>query len=240
MKKILCLASLLGAATFANAQVRNADISVEITSPTNNQVYAVGDTAWLSFNYTNHGPDVLPAGDTLFFYSGGQVVYSLLTQDMPVNATFQYNNIIYYLNNTGSDISGELCLLHLKQSDIIYADSTNPMTTYVDNNATNDTSCVNVTLQGGTGTGIKDAVVENGFEFYPNPAVDQVFIKPISATEMINISVVNAFGQKVYANKVAGKQEHLEINTKLFPAGVYIIYQETDNVRTSAKMVITK
>lgn len=173
--------TLLLAATFsimaAKAQdTAHADISVALDSPAPNVVIPYGDTAHLSFTYTNHGPDVLPAGDTLFFVaSGGIVLYSKLLMDLPVNSGITMNDVVYYFNPTEDSIHLDVCIVHIPQSSVQYTGGSHPATTYVDNDTTNDMSCVSIILDGPT-VGIGDRkVVAEALTLYPNPATDQLY-----------------------------------------------------------------
>lgn len=240
MKQILSIAAGLTALSLtANAQLKQADISVTITSPANNVVIAPNDTLWLSFDFTNNGPDILPAGDSLFFGSANLVLFSKLIADLPVGGTIMMNDVIYFANTTNDTITGSICVAHVAQSAVTYENGSHPVTTYEDVNATNDTSCINVKLSPPTGTGIKNAAVHNNqFELFPNPVKDQLFVTPLEANKNIELTIINALGQTVWQNtRNSGTENQIKIDVAALPAGVFYIQQNLDGKKASARFV---
>lgn len=238
MKHILPLAAGLTALSLTtNAQLKQADISVSITSPANNVVIAPNDTLWLSFDFTNNGPDILPAGDSLFFGTANLVLFSQLSTDLPVGGTIMMNNMVYFTNPTNDTISGDICVAHVAQSAVTYENGTHPATTYEDANAANDTSCITVKLS--PPTSIKNAVAhKNQFELFPNPVKDQLFITALEANKNIELTIFNALGQAVWQNtRNSGTDKQIKIDVAALPAGVFYLQQNLDGRKASARFV---
>lgn len=241
MKHILpIVAGLTALSLTANAQIKQADISITVTSPSNNAVIAPNDTLWLSFNYKNNGPDILPAGDSLFFLTTGNIVlYSTLTAALPVNSTISMNEVVYFTNPSADTISGNICVAHIPQSLVTYQDGTHPVTTYTDANTSNDTSCVMVKMAPASGSSINNAVAhKNQFDIFPNPVKDQLFVTPIEANKNIEITIINALGQTVWQNTLnAGFDKHMKIDVDALPSGIFYIQQNLEGKKASMKFV---
>ncbi len=241
MKHILpIVAGLTALSLTTNAQIKQADISVTVTSPSNNAVIAPNDTLWISFDYTNNGPDILPAGDSLFFATANNLVlFSTLTAPLAVNSTISMNDVVYFTNPSADTISGNICLVHIPQALVSYQDGTHPATTYTDANAANDTSCVMIKMAPATGTGIGNAVAhKNQFEIFPNPVKDQLFVTPIESNKNIELTIINALGQTVWQNTVnSGLDQQIKIDVATLPAGIFYIQQKLDGKKASVKFV---
>ncbi|HTO16556.1 MAG TPA: T9SS type A sorting domain-containing protein [Edaphocola sp.] len=242
MRKTFYLIPLLLTFGFiSNAQtVKNADISVQITAPANNVVVPYGDSASLSFNYTNNGPDILPDGDSLFFYVAGVniVLYSKLIGDLPVGTTIAMNDMILFYNPGTTPVVGEICVLHLKQSDVTYQDGGVPNTTYLDAVSSNDTSCINVTLEGENNTSIQNPLVNNeNLSIAPNPAKDKIKVELLPFSKELKIQIVNSFGQELWQDKIIDQKKDTIINIENLPSGIYFIRQSVDEKTSTIKFI---
>lgn len=241
MKKFLPFLGLALAGHAATAQVKNADISVAITSPANNVVIPAGDSLYLSFDYTNNGPDVLPAGDTVFFFSGGIVLYSHLNADLPVGGGISMNDMIYYHNPTNEPISGSFCILHIPQSAVTYPNGGGTArTTYQDPEPLNDTSCIMATLET-TPSNLKAVkAAKDQFEVFPNPASEKLFVNLLQNGTDVEISIINNLGQVVRVEKVNATREKMELDVTQLPAGIYFIRQVAGAADASARFTIQR
>jgi len=241
MKQIFTLLALSLMGYTASAQVRNADISVTITDPPNGTVIPGGDTLVLSFNYTNNGPDILPAGDTLFFATTGNLIlFSQLTMNLPVGATIAMDDIAYFWNPTNEPISANLCVVHLPQSAIIYQDNTTPVTTYQDPNPNNDTSCVFITLDV-ENTGIGDLKAQaNQFQIFPNPASTTLSVHPIVTNAEVKLSIINSMGQIMDVQTMQTDKDNITLDVSHLANGVYFIRQDAGDKHASARFTIQR
>lgn len=240
MKQILSFLALLSILAFtANAQFKQADISVTVTSPANNAIIAPNDTFWLSFAFTNNGPDILPAGDSLFFVTTGNlIVFSRLNTNFPVGGTIMMDSILKLWNNTHNTVVRDFCVFHIPQSLATYVNGGHPATTYQDANTLNDTSCVTVTMVAPGGTHTNNKIVHHQFEIFPNPVKDQLFVTPLEANKNIELTIINALGQTVWQNTLnSGTDKHIKIDVAALPAGVFYIQQNLDGKKASTKFV---
>lgn len=243
MKKFLPFLGVIlaGHTATAQTQIRNADISVEITSPADNVTIPAGDSLYLSFDYTNNGPDMLPAGDTLFFFSGGIVLYSYLNADLPVGGGISMNDMVYYHNPTNEPITGSFCMLHIPQSAVTYPNGGGmAQTTYQDNNPLNDTACIRATLET-TPSSLKAVKApKNQFEIFPNPASEKLFVNLLQNGSEVTISIINNLGQVVSTKQVNAAQEKAELDVAQLPAGIYFIRQVAGAANASARFTIQR
>lgn len=250
MKKIFfSLVGLLAAMTTVQAQdTATCDISVALTSPSANLEVPYGDTAFLSFTYTNHGPDVLPAGDTLFFAATGNIVlYSRLFQDVPVNGGIVMNNIVYYFNPTQDSINMDVCIVHIPQASVNYTGGGHPVTTYIDDDTTNDRSCVSILLKGPQPSSIFERnTAAAGLTLYPNPATDQVYID-IAVTDnrkSLPVTIRDITGRVVSVQtlqtiRAAGAQKYT-LDVSALKSGIYFAELSPGDKPARGKFVISR
>lgn len=248
MKKMLTLLSVALLWTglgFAQNSLPHADISVQTTSPSADTVVPYGDSLYISFNYTNNGPDMLPAGDTLFFGFGGLVMSSVLTQPMLPGNTFVYNNVAYFYNPTDSLLSFDLCVGVLPQNAVQYTNGAIPATTYIDDDSTNDFSCHQVVLQGPdtTPNAIQNVAAArlNNLQVYPNPVTDRIYFDMPATlnSKTVSVSVYDILGKSVLTKKVENfkNEASASINLSTLPSGVYSIVLQSAEQSWRAKFV---
>ncbi|HRP90003.1 MAG TPA: T9SS type A sorting domain-containing protein [Edaphocola sp.] len=241
MKKslIILAASLFGYFTASAQTIKNADISVQITAPSNNTVVPYGDSVGFSFNYTNHGPDILPNGDSLFFFipAANMVFYVQLTNDFPVGATLAINEIAKFYNPGTEPLAFPLCLLHVKQSDVTYQGGGVPNTTYVDSNAANDTACIDIVFAGAN-TSVGNVAIDNQkYAVYPNPATDKILLPLLESNNPIDVQIVNQLGQKVWKGTINNQAQQTQIEISGWAPGVYFVHQTVDGKTVTSKFI---
>lgn len=229
MKKITLLAAVLTSAIAVKAQdTARCDISVQLNAPTDGLIVPYGDTVFVSFDFTNHGPDVLPAGDSVFFVaSGNLVLFSKLIQDLPVNGTISMNDMVYYYNPTQDSVPLDVCILHIPQSVVTYPGGGHPATTYLDDNTANNSGCASVLLQGpsgGTGIGSRNSTAENLYLF-PNPASDKLQFDFLPGAAGNTLAVVKDITGRVVSSKnispATGGRHSLDVAT--LKPGIYFL-----------------
>ncbi|HET8572499.1 MAG TPA: T9SS type A sorting domain-containing protein [Edaphocola sp.] len=250
MKKIITFFSaaiLWSGLSFAQTGLPHADISVQMIKPAVDTTVAYGDSLYISFNYTNNGPDMLPAGDTLFFGIGGLLIYSVILQPMLPGNTFVYNDVAYFHNPTDSTLSFDLCVAIVPQADVQYTNGGIPATTYIDDDSTNDMNCHHVTLQGPDSntnsihgwafTGI------NALRVYPDPVAENLsFELPGQRHGSPSVSiVVSDMTGRIVLKQEAGEplagEQRFSVNVSALPSGVYILKAYAGTQSWRAKFV---
>lgn len=90
-----------------------------------------------------------------------------------------------------------------------------------------------------TELGVQTVSSNVSFAVYPNPAADGYFV--VSANETLDkITVVNALGQIVYSEEVAGLVNNRTINTSDLPKGVYVVKISYKNQQSSTAQLVIK
>jgi hypothetical protein len=113
MKKLLFFVGAVFSFGFASAQI-TYDLEMELVSPANNQAIVAGQPFVWAFQISNHGPDAIPTGDTIFFnFTMGSSTlgnyYILLATDFAANTTRNYGDTITITG--GSSVSStQLCM----------------------------------------------------------------------------------------------------------------------------------
>ncbi|RYD96510.1 MAG: T9SS type A sorting domain-containing protein [Sphingobacteriales bacterium] len=240
MKQILSLVTIIVLSFTVRAQIKQADISVTVTSPANHAIIAPNDSFWLSFAFTNNGPDLLPAGDSLFFVTTGNlIVFAKLSTELQIGGTVMVENILKIWNSTNDTVVKNFCVFHIPQSLATYVHGGHPITTYEDDNTLNDTSCVTVKMAPPSSSGINSTVThKNQFDLFPNPAKDHLFVTPLEANKNIEFSIINTLGQTVWQNILhSGMDKTIKIEVSALPAGFFYLQQNLDGKKASVKFV---
>lgn len=250
MKKMITLLSaavLWSGLSFAQSTLPHADISVQLTKPSVDTTVAYGDSLYVSFNYTNNGPDMLPSGDTLFFAIGGLLFSSVLTQPMLPGNTFVYNDIAYFHNPTDSTLALDLCIAIVPQADVQYTNGGVPATTYIDDDSTNDVNCHHLILQGpDTSTnGIHNLASSgvNNLQVYPNPVLNTLSFELPGHDQVssLNLVISDMTGRVVLEQKNEAVQTDINgrysLNVSTLPSGVYILKTQAGTQSWRAKFV---
>lgn len=236
-------------AAFSQANLPHADISVQLTQPQNDTTIHYGDSLYVSYTYTNNGPDALPAGDTLFFgVNLNYVWYSVLLQDMHPGNTFIYNDIVYITNPTDSTLSFDLCLFQLPQSAVRYTNGYTPQTTYIDDDSSNDKSCVHVTLEGPdtTNTGIHDVALNKpeALSLFPNPASGKASFNfaALPPEKTITMKIKDITGRTVLSEVFdihsGNRESAYSFDVSNLQQGMYLVTLETSHRKLEGKLVV--
>lgn len=245
MKKITTLLSAaLLVGTIANAQaVRNNDLEVNVTSPTNNQVIAYQDSFYLNFSLTNNGPDAIPSGDTIVYKTTIDTIARKfnITQPIASGATINVNGFVAK-NMQTTDLEAGFCIWLLDQSTIS-VDGLPIRVTYNDPNGSNDTACAQFTLKGPT-TGILDAnnAKYATLNLYPNPASTSVnFDFVAGANETVNVKVIDVTGKVINSQLINNNfSNKYTVDVTNVPNGVYFLDVTANDKKLRGKMVIAK
>lgn len=241
MKKILTSIALLGALSFTASAQKACDLKLEGTPTLTSVPY--GDTSRISFKLTNNGTAAMAVTDTVFYgVVGSNSVFRLrLTTPIASGASATFTNQLFLANDSAMavDLVQEFCFVLYNQSDITVGGNPFPVT-YVDNNASNDTTCMTITLKKSS-TGLFDVNggAKETLKAYPNPTkgtlyFDYNFEKATTATARVSditgrTVLVKDFGK----NGVGSRQFSLDVSS--LTKGTYIIEFIADDKRAISK-----
>jgi archaellum component FlaG (FlaF/FlaG flagellin family) len=244
---MVALAATMTLSIATQAQtVRDCNLGVTLTSPAASQSVPYGDTAWITFDITNNGPDSILAGDTMFYALNGDVLFEQISTGIPSGGTASFDPGYYFLSDTAADLNIELCLLLLNQSDITYNPGNIPaLVTYNDNDSTNDESCVSFTLKGSGTTGIVDFkdIEKETLSLYPNPATAEVrFNINLDKTEAVQVSVKDIAGREVmrhdFGRVPANASAPFSLDISRLTPGLYFVELNTGSRKAIGKLTV--
>ena len=83
---------------------------------------------------------------------------------------------------------------------------------------------------------------EEGFDIFPNPTTDQVFINlQLSTEQSADISISNSIGQVVYNNEFSGiTNSTLQVDLQNFAAGIYYVTLRSDKLTITKRLLLKK
>jgi hypothetical protein len=73
--------------------------------------------------------------------------------------------------------------------------------------------------------GMKSEDVKSSFNFYPNPAINEVYVE--FSDSGLTIDIINLYGKVIASKRVTGNSEKIDISS--FPSGVYFFQAKTAN-----------
>ena len=80
--------------------------------------------------------------------------------------------------------------------------------------------------------GVEDLIPENSIQVYPNPTKGKVYIKTVTNSEMLTISIYSAMGKRLLAIN-----NQKEIDISMLPLGIYFLKVETDGKVITKKII---
>lgn len=231
-KLFTVLALLAANVTFAQ---RNINMEATLEAPLDGSSWTNGTEIPITLNVTNHGPEDLVVGDTLFFLpnvEGVGVLVSILTEGIPSNASAVVFDEVLGLTAPSTPFTADLCVTLLDPNTAGLSAGGVPITvTYADADTTNNTTCSSISLVDDTaGTSIINVNVDSRepLNIYPNPATDKInFAVTVQQSVAASISVTDMMGRSIMTQEfgtiVAGKQEELSLDVAALPAGMYFV-----------------
>jgi hypothetical protein len=88
-------------------------------------------------------------------------------------------------------------------------------------------------------TGIHSVGADKDLRLYPNPATNKVIIENISNSDLLQISIYNVIGQKVYDSKAENRSKH-SIDVSALISGIYTVRIETSGGTAVRKFEVLK
>ena len=96
-----------------------------------------------------------------------------------------------------------------------------------------------VDIYDNTSTGLNDINKNEGIKIYPNPTTNQLTIALESNNQKVEVTIADITGKTIYST-TASETQKIEVNTKDYSAGVYVVQiQGTDFIETK-KLIVAK
>jgi len=255
MKKIKLMLTTAAAVlcTTASFAQKQCNLSLTVTpSAGYSTTLNYKDTCYFDVKITNNGSAALATTDTIVM---GLVGTTNLIPFIPTGAiasgqsfsTTKAFRIAHTIDTLkAADLVIDICSALRKQADITIGGR--PLTvTYMDNVATNDTSCNTVTLKKRQQSGILEWGSANNepLALYPNPATDEVRfdMKPDRAENVV-VSVKDLTGREVarkdYGKLPVGISTTLSLDLRQLKAGLYFVEWNSGERRAVGKLNIRR
>ena len=90
-----------------------------------------------------------------------------------------------------------------------------------------------------TTTGIIEDSFASSINLFPNPATNHVTIDLPNAKEKVEITITDITGKIIYAT-IATNTQKVEVNTKDFAEGIYVVQLQTADFTVTKKLVVEK
>lgn len=214
---------------------KHLDLQLSILSPEPGAVIPYGDTAYLICSVKNLGPETIDSATSPIYISTlnsapfPSVLYPTLA---PGDSAERL--ILFAWSTDARDEDMNFCF-YLNQP---------LMNGIIDSNSANDTACIYFTLQGSNNhTAIVEAGAEfsEGFQLFPNPAHQSVWLRFYSAeAEQVQLQIVDALGRIVVRKDLAvsaGRQDKTIDISQLVP-GFYFVKLFDGRTSTVEKLYV--
>ncbi len=242
--KYFILASLVIvlSAVHSFAQKRSIDIEPLLMSPEVGAEVVEGSAYPFLISIKNNGPDNLIVGDTLFvgILNNNRLIPVILKEPIPNGATvsvFETKMSYQSTETTPGDKPNNICIQSMEaEVDTIRIDGVRVELTYSDPNLSNNQVC-NLIIIKRTPTALEDpdVSVSSALHIYPNPAVDEIYIRGRQAfSGRTQLRITNISGRQVLlkVNDEIGNSANnpLRLDVSSLSDGLYFI-ELKDGVR---------
>jgi hypothetical protein len=248
MKKIYTLLALLFMIVArASASPDTANLAIIHSVHTNDTVFIDSPTApnfYVTYKFTNLGPDTLATTDTLFMNTPYAAYYFLLTTvgGIGVGDTITFNDTVNFVSGPANGT--------IPWCDSIWAKHPNN-TVIFDPNLQNNKTCNNVVVHHITHTGISEKLTVGAkyrgqpmLSLYPNPANSNInFDYEFPAYDVKATVYVMDLAGRVVAQQELGSMhgtQTVNVNVNSLSTGTYIVEMRANNIRSIGRVTIQK
>jgi hypothetical protein len=243
MKRIYLLLLLLTVGLVDAQAQRMIDLMTTMNKPAANTPVAIGVDFPVEVIYTNKGPAKINAGDTLkYLYTGhglqsGQYYFRVITTAKNVNDTIQFKANFSFSTATNGNLN--FCFAAIIDSGAAIG---------ADPDTTNNSSCKNIVISGGTWPAsipeVKEVADKIGAEvltFSPNPATGMITLNyTAGTTSELKARVIDITGREVLATsfgKTHVGQTGFRMDVSNLTQGIYFVELSQDNYRSKGKLM---
>lgn len=243
--KFLLMMGLVGFTAPAFAQ-KTCNLGIVVTAAPSTLNY--GDTAKLTVKITNNGTASLNTSDTIYFGQvGSATVFDVVpTGTIASGASQTFTDVLQFphrFDTLTADRTLNFCLVLHDQATITKGGVPVPVT-YNDPIATNDTSCLTITVKKKPTTGIFEfANKGQQLSIYPNPATTNIgFDINLDKAENVTVFVKDISGRDVMSKNfgtiTAGKLNQFNLDISKLQAGMYFVEVNGEQKIATGKFVI--
>ncbi|HLS72010.1 MAG TPA: T9SS type A sorting domain-containing protein [Chitinophagaceae bacterium] len=211
------------------AQEKTIDLELQIVDNEEEVFVPFGEEYTVLVKLINHGPDILEEGDTIRLKMvGGFSNHVLYETEIHVNEDFEFPVITTWASEGQTENStNEFCYELLESNS------------YVDNNTSNNSSCITITLEGNP-LSLNELNAHSNLKIYPNPVKNEIlhFENPWTTND-IKVTVRDMLGKEINAfSQFMLQGEVGKINTSQLSTGVYLLELQNDTERIVEKFTV--
>lgn len=217
MKNLTFLSAfILGLFSFSalQAQEKNIDLELQVVDNEEEVFVPFGDEYTVQLKLINHGPDVLEVGDSVWFQMVGGISLGIIDDiHIEVDESFTFPSLTAWASETQTENStSEFCYEMLESNS------------YIDDNSSNNSSCITVTFEGNS-VSVNEIAYDNTLKLYPNPVQNGIlyFESPWTA-DHVQLIIRDITGREIIKkSQFLSEGQVQEINTSQFSNGVYLL-----------------
>lgn len=250
MKKLTTIAhfALAGLLTFncsvnALAQQRSVDLEVIMVEPNETEVFKSGQTISLSIAVTNHGPDQILVGDSLFaILPDGSPTWGTMTTSVAVGGTTDLFSTEITLPTVSSNSTIDLCVQLADDPSTQITMGGSPVSvSYKDPIPGNNVACRELTVEGEPSSIMANSR-KNALLPFPNPATNFIQIPIENWDTDVFILIKDLSGRTVF-DKLFPREnggESIKVNVEHLKEGVYLIERYDGETYSMGKITILR
>ncbi len=187
--------------------------------------YTPGQMSAIEFQLTNHGPDLLEAGDSIEIYiTKNGTIFSQFSfpavSNVPVGSSVPVN------------LGANALMMDTIPGPYNYCFS---MRYKDDFNLLNDTSCVTITVQDTSNTSVQEWSTK-ATKLFPSPVGSVLNIYFADTTPDVAF-LENQLGQKLPEYEISSLSGQVQLNVESLEAGVYFLYEQRGVIHKRTKWI---
>lgn len=211
----------------AVAQQRLVDLEVIIIEPNDGEVFKSGQTIVLSVDVTNHGPDEILVGDSLYvFLPDGSPTWGTMTTSLAIGETTDLFSTEVTLPTVSNNSPTEICVQLVDDPSTQISVGGDPVrVSYKDPVPGNNFACHTLTIEAEPSSISRNEIKASLLPF-PNPTNSLVEI-PLENADVAEVKVLikdlsgrTVLSRRVHENSPTGS---ITLNVAHLDDGIYII-----------------
>lgn len=181
----------------------------------------------------------------------GEYTYYVITRDAETKELIMYTDAETYINftdNSGEALIDEENLLNFFHDDLVVANeaSSGAVAMLKLYNYTLDSATIRDKFEDLAGNVFyigENKKINTTINTFPNPVSYDITVdlSNFNDQEIVSLKLINAMGVSVYSDKANhGNLKNIVLNTSNIPAGIYILFAESDSKQAMGKVLIQR